>query len=459
LKYGEDPSIYYPALFYDIGEDTTFARTALLSIRANLYSESFPKTVQKWCTDHGIALTGHVDQEEVINPCGMTGDLIKSFKYQDIPGIDEIIVKDRATKAYKIVSSSAVNYNKSLVMCECFGAFNEIDEDIIYHESYDMFTKGVNHFVPHAVWYDTNENRIVFKPELSYRHEYFSKVLPKYNEYYSTVANYLQPAKQVNTVGMIYPIESLESEYTLNWGGDPYLGGPTSKTDDYMDIGQFLSRSANIDYNFIHPEVLSENGRVNGGILSLNNTEHIQNYKVIIMPGMKAVSVKTMKILKEFVLSGGTLISINELPKSSSEKGKDQEVRDIVYELFGVNEIIGLTKKTLGDSGKCYAIPSQNLEEIRNIILSEKIDTSILSNNYGLQYIHKKNKIENFDVWYFANLGEDFSSKVVLDGIFNLTAIDPKTNEETVLKASYKENTTEFDLSIKKLQSLLVIGK
>jgi len=36
-------------------------------------------------------LTGHADQEEVVNPViGTVGDLIKSFKYQSMPGIDQI---------------------------------------------------------------------------------------------------------------------------------------------------------------------------------------------------------------------------------------------------------------------------------------------------------------------------------------------------------------------------------
>lgn len=55
-------------------------------------------------------MTGHVDQEEMINPSGITGNLMKSFKYQDIPGVDEIGFRYRGGKIYKIISSAAYNW-------------------------------------------------------------------------------------------------------------------------------------------------------------------------------------------------------------------------------------------------------------------------------------------------------------------------------------------------------------
>ena len=55
------------------------------------YATGFVKTINDWCADHHMGLTGHADQEEVVNPViGTVGDLIKAFKYQSMPGIDEV---------------------------------------------------------------------------------------------------------------------------------------------------------------------------------------------------------------------------------------------------------------------------------------------------------------------------------------------------------------------------------
>ena len=119
-RYGYSPIPLYPALWYDIGEKTAFARNALFGFRTELFSEHYIKTMNDWCNTHGIVLMGHMDQEENINPVTTCGDLMKIFQYQDIPGIDEISFYDRAIKAYKIVSSAAYNWDKPLVMTEVY---------------------------------------------------------------------------------------------------------------------------------------------------------------------------------------------------------------------------------------------------------------------------------------------------------------------------------------------------
>ena len=92
------PALLYPALWFDIGPETAAARNALFGLRAELFATGFVKTINDWCRDHSIELTGHVDQEEVVNPVGLCGDLIKAFKHQDIPGIDQIFQYGRGVE-------------------------------------------------------------------------------------------------------------------------------------------------------------------------------------------------------------------------------------------------------------------------------------------------------------------------------------------------------------------------
>ena len=107
-RFKTNPITLYPALWFDIGPDTAAARNALFGMRTELYATGFVKTISDWCATHHMDLTGHADQEEVVNPViGTVGDLIKSFKYQSMPGIDQVFAYGRASRAYKVVSSAA----------------------------------------------------------------------------------------------------------------------------------------------------------------------------------------------------------------------------------------------------------------------------------------------------------------------------------------------------------------
>jgi hypothetical protein len=113
-KHGFDPRPYYPALWYYIGPDTQAARNYLFGFRTELYVSGFPKRIQNWCDTHNIEATGHQNQEEIVNPVSLSGDLMKCFKHQDIPGVDKIGGNRPAEKIYKVISSSAYNWDKTL---------------------------------------------------------------------------------------------------------------------------------------------------------------------------------------------------------------------------------------------------------------------------------------------------------------------------------------------------------
>jgi hypothetical protein len=221
-RHGRDPALLYPALWFDIGPETAAARNALFGFRAELFATGFVKTVADWCRAHRIELTGHVDQEEVVNPVGLCGDLIKCFEHQPMPGIDQIFKYGRAAKAYKVVSSAAANYDRQRVMTECYGAIEKMPVAHLYKEAMDQFAKGINVMVPHAVWYAPDD--IVFPPELSHRTAPYAAALPDYNRYMGRLQRVLQQGHPVVDIGALYPIAGLQAAYRFGVG-EPYQGG------------------------------------------------------------------------------------------------------------------------------------------------------------------------------------------------------------------------------------------
>lgn len=352
-KYGFNPITLYPALWYDIGGDTEWAKNTLFGFRTELYSENYIKNMNDWCAERGLKLTGHMDAEENVNPVSSSGDLLKIFQNQDIPGVDEVFSYDRARKAFKIVSSSAYNWDKGLVMTETYGAMGEgIGIDGLYKDIMNQFAKGINYVVPHAIWHNNTKN-VVNPPELSYRSEQYGPELAGYNDFTGRASLLLQNGRHVADIGVLYPINTLQSAYTFG-EGDPYRGGITPEEADYMEVGDLLSGVIRKDFTYLHPEAVAQKTSVNGDTLRLNNDVNFEEYKVIIMPGAKTISWEALKKIKEFYDGGGKVIATTALPYKSSEKGHDGDVVDIIKEMFGVDESLIHGEKTRTYSASSY---------------------------------------------------------------------------------------------------------
>ena len=456
---GYNPHLLYPALFMDIGSATASARCEMLSVRADLYAEGFPGTIQKWCSSHGISLKGHIDQEEVVNPGGITDDLLKSFRYQDIPGIDQIAFPGRAKRAYKSVSSSAYNWNKQRVMCECFGAINGLTEAQMYRETQDLFVKGVNEMIPHAVWYD--DRNVKFEPELSPRHPYYGPILQRYNAFVNRLTAQLKDGGHVGEIAVLYPIEGLHSQVkfitddTLSID-KYYAGGPSSRQNDYLELGEYLTYSCAADYTLLHPERLKNDISVSNGVLSLTTSRHYEQYRAILLSGQDTISVSVLEILADFVRSGGLLISTSMLPEHSAEPDRDEEVKTLIHELFGTNEIpFQKTENTFG-KGHCYALPFGDYEEMRDILYRHRL-LPLTRPVEGIAVAHRRRETE--EIWYIVNQnGADITLNLLLPTTKQLRVYDPYTDTEKELPAQYADGFSRFKLTVSADHSLFIIA-
>lgn len=335
-KYGFNPREYYPALWYDIGTETQAARNYLFGFRTELYASGFMKRTQDWCDAHGgISATGHQDNEDTKNPVSVSGDLMKCYKYQNIPGIDKISggASRPAEKYYKIVSSSAYNWDKSLVMSETYGDMGNLSWNEIYSVAMEQYSKGINMLIPHAVWYNTAN--VTFLPELSYRNSIYSAHLPEFNNFLGRLNVMLQNnGRHVADIGVLYPISTLQGSHFLDGPLGYYAGGVTMPEDNYADLGEMLSTDICRDFTWIHPDILDERCTLNNNLLKLNNTFNPEDFKIIVVPGHKTIRWSNLEKIKRLYDHGGKVVFSGTLPSKSTEFGHDQDVINTIQELF-----------------------------------------------------------------------------------------------------------------------------
>jgi hypothetical protein len=455
-KYGFSPMKYYPALWYDIGPETAAARNALFGFRAELYAENFIGRIAAWCAAHGIDMAGHQDQEEARNPVAIHGDLMKVFEHQQIPGIDDIYYNGRSNVAYKVVTSSAFNWDKPLVMAETYAAYRQRSAGIAYKTAMDQYAMGIN-------------LQIGGRP---------ADVGPQLDRFVGRMSYLLRHGRHVADIAVLYPIAALEAAYYFatppgsNRPASPpqfywaLEGGLIPPEIDYMDLGEMLYRGLRLDYTYVHPEVLASRCIVEKGTLILDNKENREAFRVLIVPGGDTMSAAAARKILEFYRGGGTVIATQKLPSKSAEFGRDKEVWEMVGEVFGfppgdpisadIRPVVDDFKNYFANrnqaGGRSYFLPQPDIKLV-STVLKEAVpvpDVDIqqppiwpvkMGTAYdgALTYIHKVK--DGRDIYFFANSQDTpVEAKVVLRGNRNLAIWNPHTGERQAAECTPAES-------------------
>ena len=460
-KYGSSPALYYPALWYDIGPETQAARNALFGLRAELYAAAYPKAVSEWSKAHGIVATGHQDNEEIENPVGTSADLMKCFKYQDVPGIDKVGGDRPAEKFYKIVSSAAYNWDHSLVMSETYGAMGNIPWDTLYNVAMDQYSKGINMLIPHAVWF--NDRDVTFEPELSHRNRLYNQGLYEFNTFLARLNMLLRNDDRfVTDVAMLYPIETMQGEHYFDGPLGAYAGGVKIPDMDYVQISQQLTNELGRDFQFLHPEVLQDACRVDKNGLTLANTKQYNTFRTLIVPSSKTISVANLAKILTFFEAGGQVIFTTQLPVKSTEPNADAQVVALMDKLLPEKLRSSGEPHTNPAGGRVVFLAKPGADALRNALArpSETFDVEFPEGIVPMRYIHKERAGK--DIYYFANLnGKAFDSAVALRGKKRYELWNPHTGEVTALQPEYakkgKDRVSLVRLRVEPSQSVFLV--
>ncbi len=474
-KYGFSPVLLYPAMWYNIGTETESARNFMFGFRAELYAEGFTKEVSDWSVAHSISATGHTAPEEALVPVNSSGDLMKSFKYLDVPGIDKIGGHRPAERFYKLISSAANNWDKMLVMSETYGAMPDYDTpgdlnwNDIFSIAMDQYCKGINMLIPHAVWYDNT--KVTYKPELSHRNPLYADSLQVFTRFLARLNVMLQKkGRHVSDIALLYPISSLLSEHTFDGPDGPANTDPpdpansyykkTTAQIDYIEVANWLTNLAGKDYTFIHPEVLDEKCSVEKGKLHLQNKINWEDFNVIILPSCRTISVSNLQKIADFYNHGGKVIFTTRLPVKSLETGKDNQISGLMKSLLPQGEKGDGTIHLNNKGGKICFIAHPNGLNLRETLqrMEDVFDVEYPSNS-DLRYLHKV--VNGLNMFYFANIGgTHVVTKVTLRGTINLEAWDPHTGKIQKLTRNINPVDpllTRIELSLNPYQSVFYV--
>jgi hypothetical protein len=356
-----------------------------------------------------------------------------------------------------------------VVMCECYGAIKDMPVANLYKEAMDQFAKGINLFVPHAVWYDAEH--ILFPPELSYRSPLYGPELPAYNRYMGRLQRILQHGEHVADIGVLYPIATLQAGYRFGVG-KPYTGGIIPAEADYMAVGDRLMLDVRHDFTFVHPAVLDERCTVEDAVIRLAKTR--QRYRVFILPGSTTMALSTLRKIKTFYDRGGQIIATTRLPVHSAEFGQDAAVQQIVREMFG-EEATNLaakptqfTKRANAAGGTACFTVAPTTAVLRAMVADAlpvpdvAWEQSPAVGGGNLSYIHKV--LDGRDVFFFGNSSDTpVATPVRLRGRMQLEWWDPHTGKissaEYTPATDHGQAVTRVKLTLPPVRSCFLVGQ
>jgi len=439
LRNGFKADTLYPCLWYDMGEVTAVQRNLMFGLRAQLYAEGFMRTIAQWAEAHGIASTGHQDQEEVCNTTSVSGDLMLDGKYMTMPGIDKIGGDRPAENFYKVVSSSAQNWDHAEVMSETYGAMGNLPVEQMYSIAIEQFTKGITNLIPHAVWYD--DKQVKFLPELSWRNPLYNKDLKTFNTFLARLRYMLaREGRHKADIAVLYPIHTQQAGHHLDGPLHCYAGGVAVPGTDYNRISALLTDELGHDFTYLHPEVLDERCLVGAdGTLTMENAVNTECFNTILLPGVKVISISNLRKIDEARKAGATIIFTTQVPEQSADSNaNDDEIRAIVADMLS--------------AGNVHYVPEPSAESLR-LALSEKLpDVSFETGDHPFNYIHKE--IDGCNVFYFGNIDSTASRCTVhlRERLGKPCLMDPHSGECRKLPAG-----NEFEIGLDPAQSVFLI--
>jgi hypothetical protein len=200
------------------------------------------------------------------------------------------------------------------------------------------------------------------------------------------------------------------------------------------------------------------------GKLHLQNKINREEFKVLVIPSCKTISISNLKKIRDLYEQGGSIVFTTRLPSKSVETGKDLEVNQLVKSIFPEGENSEGVVQTSSNGGKAILIGKPSEQNLRQSLLKVcgnfDIDYPV---NEDIRYIHRV--INGQEIYYFANIGaENVHMPVTLRGNMKLQKWDPHTGSiqdlitENISSDKARLSTTKGTLNLKPYQSCFWIG-
>lgn len=302
-----------PYLFFH-GEHSTQTRHDYWRTITNRFSSAYSEQLGEWCEDNGIAYTGHYLIEHNLGiGTRVSGAIMPHYRYQQVPGIDMLGEQADEFLTVKQCTSVANQYRRPFVVSEMYGCCGwEFSFEGQKWVGDWQFALGINVRCQHLALYSLKGCRKRdFPPVFNYNTSWW-----KYNhvteDYFARIAAVMTQGEAVRDVLVIHPSSTIWSmigcdPYEYKGWEDPNL----LRANQYENGINSIIRSIlafHYDFDFGDETIIEDKGHVKDGKFFVN----FAGYRVVVLPRLRTLLDSTLKLLLEFMDSGGTIIAVGQ---------------------------------------------------------------------------------------------------------------------------------------------------
>lgn len=352
--YGFDPAPYYPLLFRDFGSNAKRYKSMLMECRSKIFNNGFLKAAGDYCKTKNIFCTGYPEESKAVSSSWVFGDGQLYHRYSSAPGVAMPFAYLYGLNGIKVAAGAADVFGTEVVAADVFKHYQHLTKEVIYKEAMNSFVRGINMTFVHLGEDRDKTNEEKNEGESSF---IFSTLFSKnsaaadFSYFTARVQTMLRGGEHISEVAIVYPIHSIHAMaylYQAKVNGFEY--SDTAENEDYMELMNNFLNYVGIDASFIHPSAIAERSLAENGTLYMENGSNVMKFKLLVLPSMSVVSLKTLRMIKKFYDEGGKIIATDNLPTIASEYSnvgmninqalktktkEDEEVGELLDYIFG----------------------------------------------------------------------------------------------------------------------------
>jgi hypothetical protein len=427
---------YLPAIWWNVGDISPKIRFDVNEFLHQTGLNVFFKTFLGWCEAHHI--------QGRIQSYGFNTDNIEASGMAHIPEMEITAGEKDAADWYdtrigpkQYVASGAHLYGRKVVSAEVYTfihweRYRETLEELkIASDGYLM--AGATKFYNHGFNFSPEKN---VSPTRSLPFAAYIQPQNVWWNYYPKLSEYIARCSYLLRQGDFVADIALYSPLANQWAINVLNMRKWTREFDWGGLGDLLI-SNGYNYDLINDDALQNLAKIEDSKIKIRNLE----YKVLILPNVETIPLKTVEFIEKYVDNGGIVIALERLPEKSTGLRDydlaDKKVKEITNNLFnkpkqtngkvdnpyglsGPGIVEGVTMNPYGKGGtyqlknvidrqiwwdKRSSALDPFLETIRKHIAPDfGIDFAYegLRKNEGLTFLHRK--LGEKDIYFVSNI-------------------------------------------------------
>ncbi|MDF2921315.1 MAG: hypothetical protein K0R57_229 [Paenibacillaceae bacterium] len=311
--YGYSLLEFLPHLYFPL-EGYVKVRHDYYRLVSKLFAEHYTKVIYDWCSGNKLQSTGHLMADESINL-----DVMLHYAYMHTPATDHLGLKARGLMVNRRMQSVASQLGKERTICEVFGGAGQ---NLTFEDQKAvtdwLAVNGANSLTMHLSLYSLRGLRKRdHPPVLSWQQPWW--------EYNRTIADYqarlcyaLSQGTRIVDVVVIDPVESRSACYS------PLEHALSDKITKVVMECQETLLEKHYDYELASEEILAQYGQAKDGVLHIGRA----GYKLVIVPKVVTLRGSTLRLLQDFIGSGGLLLVLDALPRLVDGSPSPQRIEE-----------------------------------------------------------------------------------------------------------------------------------